>query len=88
MPAGARIRRRARRDHTVVASRAASRDVRVVEGPVRIQQHEALGRVAIAAFLRGNDVVVGLAGCGDAIVAAAAAAEHLVVVDEARGVEA
>ena len=88
MPGGARIGRRADRNGAVVARGATSRDTRMIERPVRIELHEGGRRVAVAALLRGDDVVRRLAGGGNAVVTRAARAEHFRVVDEARDVEA
>ena len=71
----------------VVTGGAASGDTRVIEGSVRIEIDPTGRRVAVAAFLRCDDVICRLARCGDAVVTTAACAEHFGVIDEGRDVE-
>ncbi len=76
------------RDSAVVTGGATSRDTRVIERPVRVELHEAASRVAIAAFLRRDEVILRFASGDDAIVTSAAVAEDFAVIDEAGDVEA
>jgi hypothetical protein len=75
------------RDSAVVTGRAASGDIRVIESSVRVESDETERRVAVATFLRGNDVMVRLANGDDAIMTGAAVAEYFVMIDKAGDVK-
>ena len=59
----------------------------MVEGSVRVEFYETGGRVAVATFLRGNDVMVRFAGGDDAVMATATATEYFGVINEAYDVK-
>ena len=67
--------------------RAAAGDVRVIERAVSVEQHETRRVVAVAALLRGHEVIRRLAGGCHAVVTVAALTENLGVIDETYGVE-
>ena len=56
----------------------------MVESSIRGECNEAGGRVAIAAFCRGNEMGRRFANGNDAIMTTAACAEYLGVVDKVR----
>ena len=56
MPRGIGIGIGANRDSAIVTGRTDSSDARVIERSVRIELQEMVSRVAIATFLRGNEV--------------------------------
>jgi hypothetical protein len=87
MPRRAGIGASANRDGAIVASGAASSDTRVIESSIRIELHEAGGRVAIATFLCRNEVIRRFASCDDAIMTTATRPKYFSVIDEANDVE-
>lgn len=88
MPRGTGIGIGANRDSAIVTGRTDSSDTRVIERSVRIELQEMVSRVAIATFLRGNEVTRRFPDGDNAIMATATRPEYFGVIDEARGVEA
>ena len=85
---GVRVRRRRRlaeRADAVVAIDATRFDVAVIETAVdQLEETDPGLKVAVVAGLRGFDVAAGLADGDDVVMAIAAGAEHLVVIDPGR----
>jgi len=87
MPGRGRHSVRAGSNRAVVARGATGRDIGVVEGAVRSEQHEARRRVTVATFLRRDDVTPRLADGSYAIVTGAAITKYFIVIDEVYDVE-
>ena len=76
------------RDNAVVARRTRCGNRRVVESSIRGKCDETGGRVANAAFCRGNEVNRRFSNGNDAIMTTAACAEYLGVINKVRHSEA